>query len=422
MWLSIGIIAVLIVLSGFFSGSETALTAASRPFMHEMERRGERRAVIVNRLLENRHRLIGAILLGNNLVNILASTMAASVLIALVGEAGVFYATIIMTLVILIFAEIMPKTYAITHADRMALGVAPVLRPLVAALAPITHAIDLLVQGTLRVIGVRLGSSDSMASRLAELRGAIEMHQGAVHDERAMLRSILDLGQVAVGDIMTHRKSMVLIDAELKPREIVDQVMASPYTRIPLWTGDPDNIIGVLHAKDLLRAVIAHQGDVDELDVLDHASRPWFVPDTTTLLDQLQAFRARHEHFALVIDEYGSLMGVVTLEDILEEIVGDISDEHDVPVSGVRRQADGSLVVEGSVTLRDLNRQFDWELPDDNASTIAGLVLHEAREIPVPGQSYRFFGFRFQILRRHRNQITQLRIWPPDEPDAAPES
>jgi len=248
-----------------------------------------------------------------------------------------------------------------------------------------------------------------------ELRGAIEVHatQDEVREERRMLRSILELGDVEVGEVMTHRKNMVTLDADLPPEDIVDQILGSPYTRIPLWRNDHDNIIGVVHAKDVLRAIRALGGEVNKLDVSELASKPWFIPDSTTLLEQLEAFKARREHFALVVDEYGALMGVVTLEDILEEIVGDIVDEHDISVAGVRPQTDGSFVVDGTVTIRDLNRQFEWRLPDDQATTIAGLLLHESRQIPTAGQVFRFHGFRFEVVRRHRNQITSIRLTPP---------
>jgi Mg2+/Co2+ transporter CorB len=250
---------------------------------------------------------------------------------------------------------------------------------------------------------------------MMELRGAIEVHatQDQVKEERRMLRSILDLGDVEVGEVMTHRRSAVTIDAALPATEIVDHILRTPYTRIPIWRDTADNIIGVVHAKDVLRAVRALGGEVDKLEVAELAAPPWFIPDSTTLLEQLQAFRTRREHFALVVDEYGALMGVVTLEDILEEIVGDISDEHDVAVAGVRPQTDGSFVIDGGVTIRDLNREFEWRLPDDQANTIAGLVLHESRQIPNAGQVFRFHGFRFEILRRHRNQVISLRVTPP---------
>ncbi|NBC34748.1 MAG: DUF21 domain-containing protein, partial [Alphaproteobacteria bacterium] len=328
----------LLILSGFFSGSETALTAASRARMHQLQQEGNKRAEMVNRLRENKERLIGAILLGNNLVNILASALATSVLLTLVGEAAVPIATIGMTLLVLIFAEVLPKTYAINQSERMALTIAPVLRLVVVVLAPVVQGITAIVRGVLYLLRGG-GTNVSVSDYLDELRGAIELHQGTereIEEERAMLRSILDLGEVWVSEIMTHRRNVVSIEADLPPGEIVDAVVASPFTRLPLWQGESDNIVGVLHAKDVLRAVRGRHGDFSKLDITVIAAKPWFIPDTTSLLDQLRAFRTRREHFALVVDEYGSLQGVVTLEDILEEIVGDIADEHDIPVAGVR--------------------------------------------------------------------------------------
>lgn len=419
MILTIAAIAVLLLLSALFSGSETALTAASRPLMHELEKDGDTRAGIVNRLLDKRERLIGTILLGNNLVNILASALATSVLIALFGETGVAYATVGMTMLVLVFGEILPKTLALTHTTTMARWVAPLMRVLVWLFMPVTAVLQAIVQLTIRLFRADVSQGQTAAMMLAELRGVIDLHTRAMADasedvrhERAMLRSVLDLADVEVSEIMVHRRNVSSIDANLPVEKIVEQVLASPYTRIPLWKDKPDNIVGVLHVKALLRAVQAHHDDLDSLDVMSLASPPWFVPDATRLLDQLQAFRKRREHFALVVDEYGSLQGVVTLEDILEEIVGDISDEHDITVSGVRPQPDGSYVVAGDVTIRDLNREFDWDLPDDVAATVAGLVLHESRSIPDVGQTFLFHGFRFEVLRRQRNQITALKITP----------
>ncbi len=411
-----GIIAGLLVLSAFFSGSETALTAASRHRMHALAKQGDRRAGIVVRLRERNERLIGGILLGNNLVNIMASALATGMLTAAFGEAGVAYATLVMTLLVLVFAEVLPKTYAISHADRMALAVAGPVRILVSVLAPITHTIYVIVRSTLKPFGVELGAELGREQAEEELRGAIDLHEGAepeTRHERQMMRSILDLDDVEVGEIMTHRRNVSMIDLDSKPEEIVDQVLASQYTRIPVYRKDPDNVVGVLHTKELLRELRRREGDVAQIDLDSVPSAPWFIPDTTTLLDQLQAFRSRREHFAVVVDEYGSLMGIVTLEDILEEIVGEIEDEHDRPVRGVRPQPDGSYIVDGTVTLRDLNREFDWDLPDEEASTIAGLVLHEARLIPNKGQTFVFYGFRFEVLRRVRNQITSIRVIPP---------
>jgi Mg2+/Co2+ transporter CorB len=403
----------MLVLSAFFSGSETSLTAASRPRMHTLEQDGNHRAAVVNRLWERKERLIGAILLGNNLVNITASALTTSLMIGWFGDAGVAYATLGTTFLVLIFAEVLPKTYALHNADHSALTVAPLLRPIVLILGPITLSIQFIVRWTLHLFGIDLTAN--LAEHIAEeeLRGAIELHSGMgkeVKHERQMLRSILELDDVEVEEIMTHRKNVVAINVDQPPAKIVDDVLASPYTRLPLWQGDSDNIVGVLHAKALLRAVQANPSNLDSLDVASIAATPWFIPESTDLLSQLQAFRSRHEHFAIVVDEYGEVLGIVTLEDILEEIVGDIADEHDVHIEGVQPEKDGSLLVDGQVTIRDLNRQFDWYLPDDEASTIAGLILHETRRIPDVGQIFVFHGCRFEIVGRLRNQITSVRL------------
>lgn len=414
-------IVVMLLLSAFFSASETALTAASRPLMHHLEQAGNRRARMVNRLQAHTDRLLGTLLLGNNLVNILASALATSVLITIFGEAGVVYATLGITILVLLFGEILPKTFAFHRSNTVALFVAPIISTLVAVLSPIARGFELATRLTLRLLGIGHGPS-GLGPSADELRGAIDLHADgeAVKDERAMLHSILDLGEVTVEEVMTHRRNVGMIDADEPAQSIVKQVLTSSHTRMPLWRGEPDNILGVIHAKALFRALQSQQGNLDGLDVVALAARPWFVPESRSLMNQLQAFRSRREHFALVVDEYGSLMGIVTLEDILEEIVGDITDEHDVAVPGVIRQPDGSLVVQGTVTIRDLNRELDWRLPDEEAVTIAGLVLREARRIPEVGQAFLSHGFRFEILRRHRHQITAIRITPPQasSPDA----
>lgn len=409
-------ILVLMILSGFFSGSETALTAASRPRMHRLLNQGDKRAEAVHTLWERKERLIGAILLGNNLVNILASALATSLLISLVGEAGVAYATLLMTALVLIFSEVLPKTLALYHADRVALFVARPIQVVVLLLSPVVQVVQWFVALVLRSVGAG-PSSESDAERWEEeLRGAIDLHQGEddeeVRHEREMMRSILDLADVEVADIMVHRRNVLTINVDEKPEDLMQLVMNSPYTRLPLWRQTPKNIVGVLHVKALFRAVQAAEGDVSSLDVMAIAGKPWFIPDSTDLLSQLQAFRARKEHIAIVVDEYGEMLGIVTLEDILEEIVGDISDETDIGVEGVDLLQDGTAIVAGTVTIRDLNRRCDWRLPDEEASTIAGLVLHEARLIPDVGQTFSFHGFRFEILGRQRNQITLLKITP----------
>lgn len=412
-------IVLLLLFSAFFSGSETALTAASRARMHHLAEDGNKRARVVLHLTDDRERLIGAILLGNNLVNILASALATSLFLALFGDAGVVYATLVMTAIVLVFAEVAPKTLAITNTDRVALAVSQPLRLVIFVFAPVTAAVQFIVRHALRIFGLNVDDKQQVLSAHEELRGAINLHHhegSVVKIDRDMLGGILDLRDLEVSDIMVHRKNIAMIDAALPNSEIIAQAIASPHTRIPLWRDEQENIVGVLHARDLLRALSDAGWRPDAIDIPALAFKPWFVPDTTPLQDQLNAFLKRKSHFALVVDEYGMLMGLITLEDILEEIVGDIADEHDVEVAGVRAQPDGSVIVNGSVPIRDLNRAFDWTLPDDEATTIAGLVIHEARTIPEIGQTFTFHGFRFEILRRQRNQIAQLRVAPERHP------
>ncbi len=411
----LGAVIGLIIASAFFSGSETALTAASRARMHQIEKTGEKRAKIVAALLETRERLIGALLLGNNLVNILASAMATSLAIRLFGDAGVVYATVVMTALVVVFAEVLPKTYAIIHPDRVALFVSPLVRLIVWVFGPVTMAIEVVVRGIMRAAGSKIADTQPLLSAHEELRGAIDLHhrEGAVvAEDRYMLGGILDLRDLEVSDVMVHRTEMRMLNGDEPPEKIVQEVLASPHTRMPLWKGEPENIVGVLHAKDLLRTLAAENADASKLDIEAIVTPPWFVPDVTTLQDQLNAFLKRKAHFALVVDEYGEVMGLVTLEDILEEIVGDIADEHDIVVEGVRPQTDGAVLVDGSVPIRDLNRAMEWNLPDDEATTIAGLVIHEARQIPEPGQAFTFHGFRFQVARKTGNRLTKLRITP----------
>jgi Mg2+/Co2+ transporter CorB len=414
-WVSLAVIAVCLLLSAFFAGSETALTASSRATMARLDEHGNRRARIVNRLLEQRERLIGALLLGNNAVNIAASSLATGILLAWFGNAGLVYATVGMTAIVVIFSEVLPKTAAFNAPDRIALMVARPMQWVVRVLGPILMAIEALVRWLLKLGGMKVGEDQSVLSAHEELRGAVDlMHrEGDVEKHaRDMFGGVLDLRELEVSDVMIHRTNMVTVCADDKPADVVNAVIASPVTRLPMWRDKPENIVGILHVKDLLRALHAHDGDPSKLDIGALMSPPWFVPDTRPVSEQLKAFRRRRTPFALVVDEYGEVEGLVTLEDILEEIVGDITDEHDVEVPGVRRQSDGSVNVDGAVPIRDLNRVMDWNLPDEEATTIAGLVIHEARSIPEPGQSFTFHGFRFRVLRRARNRITTLRIQP----------
>lgn len=415
LWLIALAIVALVAISAFFSGSETALTAASRARIMQQEKSGDRRAGIVGRLIADREKLIGAILLGNNVVNILGSALATSVMLTLFGQAGVAYATIAMTAIVLIFGEILPKTLAIGDPDRFAKIAAPALSVVVAVLSPIVAAVQVLIRGILRLVGANASEGMAVLSAADELRGQVDLlhaEGSVVKDERDRLGGLLDLGELDVSDVMVHRTNMHSVNAAEPATKIVDDILAGPYTRVPIWEGESENIVGVIHSKDLLRVLKDAGGDMSKVDIGAVTKEPWFVPDATSLSDQLNAFLKRKAHFALVVDEYGEVQGLVTLEDILEEIVGEIADEHDIEMQGVRPLPDGSVNVDGSVPIRDLNRAMDWDLPDDDATTIAGLVIHEARLIPKPGQAFTFHGFRFQVLRKSRNRITALRIMP----------
>lgn len=411
--IKMGIILLLLVVSGFFSGSETALTAASRARMHAAERSGNAKAGIVARLLASRERLIGALLLGNNLVNILASTLMAGLVLYIVGD-GVWataIATFIMTTLVLIFAEVLPKTYAITRPDDAALKAARPVSFVVAIFAPIVSVIQVIVNSVLHLFGVNSNATAWTAAE--EIRGAVDLHhkEGTVAKRaRDQIIGVLELSELTIEEVMIHRKNLFTVDADLPPEQIVKAVLNSGHSRLPLWQNDPDNVVGILHAKDILKSLSKGDGDMSALNTRKIAREAWFVPETTPVVKQLRAFQQKREHFALVVDEYGALMGVITLEDILEEIVGDIQDEYDDELEGMTRNTDGSINIRGDIHIRDLNRAMDWSLPDDEAVTIAGLVIHESQTIPEEKQVFAFHGYRFEIVSRQRNQIKHIRI------------
>lgn len=409
----------LIIISAFFSGSETGLTTSSRARLTELERRGSKRASSVLKLTSNPERLIGALLLGNSLANITASAVATEFLVKIFGESGTLIASGAMTVLILIFAEVMPKTYAIAYPDRVALAVAPMMRVIVAIIAPIVMAVEYIVKKTLLLFGVDTGNVVSILSAHEELRGAIDLHHKEgemVKKDRDMLGGILDLKDLEVADVMVHRTKMTMIDIDDPVTEVVKSVLKSGKTRIPVYKENPDNIVGILHAKNMFAELQKNSGDASKIKLEDIVSTPWFVPDTRPLSDQLNAFLRRKTHFAIVVDEYGEVQGLITLEDIIEEIVGDINDEFDAVATGVRKQKDGSYNIDGTVPLRDLNRALDWRLPDEEATTLAGLVIHEARMIPDSGQIFTFHGFRFEVLKKRKQQLALINVSRPEAP------
>ncbi|MBL1421036.1 MAG: HlyC/CorC family transporter [Alphaproteobacteria bacterium] len=414
--IAVGAIILLILISALFSGSETALTAASRARIKQMRKQKSQRAETVSKLLETPEKLIGAILLGNNLVNILASAIATSFFIKFFGAAGVAYATLTMTFVILIFAEVLPKTYALQQPEKLALFVAPIMRTIVFVLTPLVVIIRAIVNFFLWIFGVRPPKEMDKNAADAEIRGNIDLqHEEGVmvKNDRDMLGGILDLKQMGVEDVMIHRTNIFSLDIALGATEIATQILNNSYTRVPLYRNEPDNFIGILHTKDLLWAINAKKQapkNSQEKDLESLLTPIWYVPETTSLQDQLNNFLKRKSHFALVVDEYGETQGLITLEDILEEIVGDIIDEHDHGLIGMRRQPNGSVNVDGHVSVRDLNRAMDWQLPQDDAISLAGLIINEAQIIPNVGQAFNFYGFRFEILRKQANRLTAIRV------------
>ena len=422
-WMSIGIILLLLVLSAFFSGSETALTAASRGKLRAQADKGSRGAQRALAITEDNERLIGSVLLGNNLVNILAASLATALFTRLFGESGVALATLVMTLLVLVFAEVLPKTYAITNAETAAGLVSRPISIVVLIFSPMVSAVRFLVRGMLRLFGVTIDPDSNILAVREEIAGALQLghSEGVVEKEdRDRILGALDLRERVVEEVMLHRSGIEMIDARLAPAKILEQCLESNHTRLPVYRDDPENIVGVIHAKDLLRAMYKRiteaESDTEpfkDFNITDVAMKPYFVPETSTLDEQMRQFLRRRTHFALVVDEYGSLQGLITLEDILEEIVGEITDEFDADADmGVTKAEDGQYFVDGAMTIRDINRATDWNLPDNEANTVAGLVIHEAQMIPTPGQVFVFHGFRFEVTARDGNRITQFKIRP----------
>ncbi|WP_208348423.1 HlyC/CorC family transporter [Pseudaestuariivita rosea] len=422
-WITSGSIVVLLIMSGFFSGSETALTAASRGKLRTQADKGSKGAERALTITEDNERLIGSVLLGNNLVNILAASLATALFTRVLGEGGVAVATLVMTLLVLIFAEVLPKTYAITNAEKAASSVAGAISVVIMLFAPIVGAVRMLVRAILAVFGVKTDPDSHILAVREEIAGALQLghSEGVVEKEdRDRILGALDLSDRTVEEIMLHRSGIEMINADDEPEKILSQCLESNHTRLPIFRDEPENIVGVIHAKDLLRAIDklmrgpeASPNALKSFKVTDVAMKPYFVPETTTLDDQMREFLRRSTHFALVVDEYGSLQGLITLEDILEEIVGEITDEFDPDAEEpLLKSSDGHYIIDGSMTIRDLNRATDWNLPDEEANTVAGLVIHEAQTIPTVGQVFSFHGFRFEVMARDANRLTQLRIRP----------
>lgn len=409
------IILLFLLISAVFSAAETALTAISRARIFQLVMDGNKRAAAASRLRKNKESLIGAILLGNNAVNIAASAIATSLAIRLFGnnDTALLIVTVIMTLLVVVFSEILPKTYAIQNSERVSLALAPAVGLLVRLLYPITHFIQLFLRIPFKLFGIDLTKTGALISATDVIRGTIELQHREgqmIKQERDMLGSILDLNEIEVKDVMVHRTHVEMLDASLPADQLVHRAVSTLHSRIPLWEDNPDNIIGVLNIKTLIKTINELPEPPDSEKIRAIAAKPWFVPETTSLRDQLMAFRRKRQHLAFVVDEYGAWLGIITLEDIIEEIVGDIEDEHDETLSQIQKIGDNAYLVSGLVTVRDLNRQLDWSLPEEEAATVAGLLIHIAEQLPAPGEQYDIEGFRFTVMEKSAKRLNRLRV------------
>jgi len=412
------ILVLLLICSFFFSGTETALTAVSAPLLHEQEKKGNKRAALLNRLKSKSDRLLGTLLFGNNIVNIATTALSTSIMINFFGERlGVILSTCVVSVVILVFSEILPKTYALSIPYTFSIKVTPILNICVRLFSPFVVALNWISKCALHFLPRSPQALDAEEKLKAEIRGTLDLDTGtALAQEQSMLKSVLDLDDITVEDVMQHRSHIVSLNISTAPKDIFTFISQTPFSRIPLWKGRRDNIVGVLHVKAVLKMMTRSMNDHKKINILDYCAKPWFILNTTSLMDQLHAFKKRREHFALVVNEYGDLQGLVTLEDVLEEIVGDISDENDKPEESILQPVkteSGAWRVDGSTTIRDLNRHFKWELPDENATTIAGLVLYLAERIPKQGKTFMLDGFTFVVAEREGNRLTHIDILPP---------
>ena len=405
-------ILLLLILSGFFSESETVLTVSTRSRLTGLSNKGHKNAKTAIELLNKKESLIGAILLGNNLVNILASALATSLSIKIFGDTGVAYAVIIMTALIVIFAEILPKTYALTNSEKLALTVSPIFRPIVYLLWPVTWMMEKIVFFILSIFKIKLEKNMRVLSVEDEIRGTLDLHhkEGRLYkSDKDMVTGVLDLAEVTVEDVMVHRSNMFTVNIDDDPKKILNSVINSSFTRIPVWQNNDENIIGIIHSKHLLK-IMSQNRDITRSDMMQSLIKPLFIPETTSLKEQLKMHLNTKKKLAIVVDEYGVLMGMISLEDIMEEIVGDITDEIDEGLTTVVKNEDGTLTINGGTEIRDINRIYNWDLPEEEANTLSGLIIHESRSFPSEGQVFNYYGFIFEILEVKDNLIHKIKV------------
>ena len=409
--ISILIIIFLLLLSGLLSGSETSITSVSKSKIHKMAIRGDKRAKHLLYLISKKSDLISSLLIGNNFVNILASVLATAVLIKYYGDNAVVYSTIIMSLLIVIFSEVLPKSYALIRPDRFALAMAKYLVFFSKIITPIMLLIKAINWAFFKIMRIDMENKITSKTAREDIRNIIDMHEDEgrlLKDEGNMLNAILDLKEITVEKIMTHRKNIYSIDLN-NTTEFFSKISKSSFSRIPVWEKNPNNILGLIHAKNVLTN-LNDKGQLDILKIKENLIKPWFIPETTKAKDQLTEFIQRHEKLAFVVDEYGELMGLISMEDIIEEIVGNIFDEKDFSTVGIRKIDSNTFRIRGDVNIRDINRELDIAIPNNNSSTIAGYLIHETESFPEVGQIFSFGNIMYEIINKNKNQITQIKL------------
>ncbi|HJD67994.1 MAG TPA: HlyC/CorC family transporter [Rickettsia endosymbiont of Bembidion lapponicum] len=403
-------IIVMIALSALFAATETAITASSPGKIHKLKVAGDKRAKTVLQVLKKKEKVIGTLLIGNSLINTVCTTIATTLFISFLGDNGPLVASAVMAFIIIVFAEVVPKAIAVVKAEQLALKMASTIVIFLKLFKPINIALDYITRIFCFIFRINL---NPQISGTEEVRGVIEhYHQegGVYKTDRNMLGGILDIRNMTVSEIMTHRSNIIAINIDLPSEVIIKTLLSSSHTRIPLWKDNRDNIIGILNLKDLLKSLYEHNNDQKKININELLTPPWFIPENALVVDQLNAFRERNNHFACVVDEYGDLQGIITLEDVIEEIVGPITDEHDRHSDEIIKKSDTEYVIKGTKTIRDVNRELDWNLPDDDANTIAGLIIHKIARIPNRGEVIELFNFKIIILKKIANKIDSLRI------------
>ena len=400
---------ILVILSGFLSGSETAITATSKARILYKKKQGSKRAGYVLKILNQKDNVISSLVISSNSVNILASSLATAFFYDIFGVKGIFYSTLIMTVTIVIFAEILPKTYAINKPNRTSLQISYIIYYLNKLLFVFVFSINKIVRLILSKNENDIKNKDLQSEE--ELKGVIDLYKTSNPDyeqEKDMLQSILQLNDITVEEIFTHRKNIYSIDSSLNTNEIINKINNSRYTRIPFWKNNPENIIGLLNVRTL-NIDLKNHNESKEI-IFDKISNPWFIPETTNLLEQLVEFKKRKEHLAFVVDEFGELLGLITLEDIIEEIVGEIVDEIDVPENDFKLNNHGKMIINGEKNIRDLYKSFDLDPPEIESSTIAGYILDMSKKIPSYGELFKDNFFTYKILSHSKKQISKVEI------------